>query len=193
MRFSHNILGAVASAIAILAVVGGVVYQFTKMDFKIDLVDYKSETRTAGLSDRLDDLNKNIDRVDKNINRIYNILNKPKTPIEESSSSPISLTEYGVELGEKISVDSLVEKYQNFVNVDASWSEYQIQQHSFDFVESELLSKFSDDDKKLLEKVAFDEGLIVPNLMRVIAIKMRDKKLEGLGRDLVNIDQHTLD
>ena len=186
-----KIVGKIDSVVAkidsvdakINSVIDSVDAKINSVDAKIDLVDEGSKTRFAGLSARFDDMNKNIVII------LDNLVKRPLV----GSNSPIGLTEHGVEIGEKIGVDSFVERYQNFVIADESWSEYQIQQHCFDVVENKLPSKLSDDDTQLLEKVAYDKGISVSSLMRVIAIKMRDKKLKDIGRDVVNIDQHTPD
>ena len=136
---------------------------------------------------RLDGMDRQLDKIDKNIRMLVDGMRGKKI---SEASSPIALTKYGVELKKKINVDALIVKYSDKLEIPNEWNEYQIQQACLDFADNSLLDLFSDDERGLFEKVAFDEGISPDSLLRVCGISLRDHKLESYGRSVENIDKH---
>ncbi|MDD9797993.1 MAG: hypothetical protein OXT03_02630 [Alphaproteobacteria bacterium] len=159
------------------------------------------ETRIDGLDKRIDGLDKRIDGLDKRIDDVWRVLQNILGRLsgqsgEESvstSQSPIRLTEYGTKLAGKSQAETIVETYADRAEVAPDMNEYQIQQTCFDFARLELLDILETTERDRIEKLAFDEGISITEISRVIGIKMRDYHLTKLGKNVGNIDQQTPD
>ena len=145
------------------------------------------KVKFAVIDTRLDGMDRQLDKIEKSIRMLVDGMRGKKI---SEASSPISLTKYGVELKKKINVDALIVKYSDELEIPNEWNEYQIQQACLDFADNSLLDLFSDDERGLFEKVAFDEGISPDSLLRVCGISLRDHKLESYGRSIENIDKH---
>lgn len=120
----------------------------------------------------------------------------PGEPLEKVTS-PISLTDYGKRLSQSINAleitDLLITRVTKAVE---GFNAYQIQEYCFSFSKDELLIELKENHADLFDKiheVAFEEGIEVEKLTRVIALELRDKILSSLNKLHAEIDQHSPD
>lgn len=113
----------------------------------------------------------------------------------EQTTSPITLTEYGESLAETVKVsdilqDSRVDRVKAAVR---DMNAYQIQEYCFDFSKGELLDDLKENESALhksIYELAFNEGIDVEKISRVIALKLRDRILSDFNKPKSEIDDH---
>ena len=102
-------------------------------------------------------------------------------------SSPLSLSEYGQKLSDKIDASAIASKYKRqLISVvkEQNMRPYQIQQSCFDFSKKEILSDLKENDEEQYNKltdVAFNEGVEVEVLMKITGLVLRDQVLEAFN------------
>lgn len=143
------------------------------------------ETLTGNLSNRLDKIN-------DDIKEIYKLI--VGNPLEKVTS-PISLTEYGKSLSERLEALKIVDlKLTQVTRSVEGMNAYQIQEYCFSFSKEQLLDELQKKNPELAQKiyeVAFDEGMEIEKLTRVIALEMRDRILSDLNKSHEEIDEHS--
>lgn len=90
------------------------------------------------------------------------------------SSSPISLTDYGQNLSEIVGAKAIAQNYAGRVEFGLLASEYHIQEVCSQFAEEQLLDNLTPDERSFLETIAYQEGIDIKKILRVIGIEMRD-------------------
>ena len=97
------------------------------------------------------------------------------------SDSPLKLSDYGIELAEKIAADEIVARYtMQMHNATRGMNAYQIQEYCADFCRDKLPADLENNYPDMfatLSDVAFNEGIVMEKLTQVIGIKLRDKML----------------
>ena len=102
-------------------------------------------------------------------------------------SSPLSLSEYGQKLSDKIDAPAIASKYKRqLISVvkEQNMRPYQIQQSCFDFSKKEIISDLKENDEEQYNKltdVAFNEGVEVEVLMKITGLVLRDQVLEAFN------------
>ena len=138
----------------------------------------------------MDEIRDDIKNINKRLEKIFHLLPKPI----EATTSPRSLTDYGKELSEKIGASEISDTILSEVTEQVKdFNAYQIQEHCFVFSKDELLENLKNDNPDIYKKihdVAFEEGLEIEKLTRVIALELRDKILSDLNKHPSEIDQH---
>jgi len=189
------VLTSLGFALTILILVWRGSRYFTRVETRIDGLD----KRIDGLDKRIDDIHKGLD---KRIDDVWRVLNKilDHFSIDQSdegpvstSQSPIRLTEYGTKLADKSQAEAIVETYANRAEVEQDMNEYQIQQACFNFARLELLDIIKTTERDRIEKLVYDEGISMSEILEVLGIKMRDYHLAKLGKKVGGIDQPTPD
>ena len=95
--------------------------------------------------------------------------------------SPLELTEYGKEISKELSGETWASTISGSVTDKLRDSDaYEIQQFCFGFVES---AEYSDEERTLIREIAYRHGLTEGNILRILAIEIRDKVLEAAGLD----------
>ena len=118
----------------------------------------------------------------------------PGEPVEKVTS-PISLTDYGDKLSQLINASEIADiQITKVTKAVENFNAYQIQEYCFSFSKGDLLNELKENHADLYDKiheVAFEEGIEVEKLTRVIALELRDKILSTLDKPHAEIDQHS--
>lgn len=93
---------------------------------------------------------------------------------EIKMNSPISLTEKGQELLDTANGQNLAKKYYSAVKLSSSASNYEVQEKCLFFAEFDLLDELEEQEKIELENLAYQRGISIERILRVIGIEMRD-------------------
>lgn len=111
-----------------------------------------------------------------------------------ASSSPTSLTEKGREIASRIDADALVKKYMGAFDGSKIENAYDIQQEARNWAGDELPKIMDDADLTKLKEVAFDSGLSMSLIARVvIGLVLRDAVLKEKGIPLSQVDKDQSD
>ncbi len=158
---------------------------------------WKVATWKATTDHRLSSLEKVIPEVYVMLDRILTLLISPKPghPVAESSS-PSKLNEYGRELSEKIKAKKVAAAYVDKMHEETqNMNAYQVQQHCFLFSMIKMLDDLEKNDKEIFDRisaVAYEDGLEIERLMRVIGFELRDQVLAMKGKTHAEVDEHAL-
>jgi len=108
------------------------------------------------------------------------------------SESPLSLTPLGLEISVSIDAKKITEKYFKIMlaaeESTAILNAFEIQTISMDFAKSKLLLLLSKEEKDQVEDEAFQRGMILPGVLDVIGIELRDFWLKKVGLDVSQVD-----
>lgn len=140
-------------------------------EFKTDVTDFKKEVK-----EDIRELRKTIQDLNNNLMTYVG-----KSRLVESKS-PFTLTALGQDVAKYINADNIVRKYGSRVEIGENATPYEIQNSSFQFAEKELPNLLDTVDKRIVQKIAYEKGISLEEIMKVVGIKLRDKIL--LERDL---------
>jgi len=91
----------------------------------------------------------------------------------ESKGSPIHLTDLGKSISQQLGAVAWVEEIASIVkNQVKGKDEYQIQTFSFNYMSNE--NQYTDEQRGLIRKVAFDNSIYEDEVYRVLALELRD-------------------
>ncbi len=189
------ILEIIGSPLAWVIVGGAILlWRVSKWHSGIEHRIEKTETRLSGLETLTTGLSNKLDRIGEDIKEIFKRL--PGEPLERVTS-PISLTDHGKNLSQKINAPKIAEmQIDKAVHAVKGFNAYQIQEYCFSLSREELLQELKENHIDLYNKiheVAYDEGIDVEKLTRVIALELRDKVLSSLNKLHTEIDQYSPD
>ena len=123
-------------------------------------------------------------------NLIYQQVN-PNSPVR--SSSPLSLTDTGKEIAEKIKADAIILKYISRLNKDVEVNNpknaYDVQEISMSVVSEKLLAMLSEEELNLVKQEAFNRGLRIEDVMSVLGILLRNRILEEKHLPISDVDR----
>ena len=129
------------------------------------------------------------------IDNLYNIIASRFEHDVQQTSSPVTLTDYGQKLSERIAAGRIVDEYAEELNEKTKgMNAYQIQEKCFSFCETDLLKRLQETDKQYFDeisKVAFDDGIKLEKITRVIGIELRDRVLSMCGKLHTEVDEHS--
>ncbi len=143
------------------------------------------DAKIDGIDGRFNKVEKDISRIETLINSVLGLL--PAKPISESKS-PVELNELGNKIFANINGDNLVKNHIDFIEHNDEMNAYQIQQLCFDYAQAELMEKISDEERGTLQKAAFDAGLPIQSILRILGIELRNAKLNALNMNPAAID-----
>lgn len=166
----------------ILAAIGSVF--FALLAFALLVVKWVSRTNT-----RMDGFDTEFKKINELLNTILLRLTKPIAQTE----SPVQLNDYGNTISEQVEAKSIIDKVLSDVPVKSDMNEYQIQQTCFEYANRDLLKSVSAEEKNRVEKLAYDEGIELESVLRVLGIELRDAVLKKFGKNPSQIDQHDPD
>ncbi len=113
------------------------------------------------------------------------------------ASSPMSLNTRGKELSKEMDAARIASRYRAKL-VDKAKDEnggpYQIQESCFDCAADEILKDLEEKDKKTyrhLTDIAYNEGVQVEVLMRIVGLVLRDQVLQAIDQPSKDIDERT--
>lgn len=159
--------------IAVIAVVG-IIWRAAKWT---ERVDSKLDAHGKDIGSLKDTLNSFMGEIRADVRRIFERL-PPPNPI--ASTSPIRLTEMGESISEKLGADVIAEHHAPILRERISgMSRYEIQEECFKYMDKE----FEPDEEvnALIMESAYDHGIDRSQVLRVIAIKLRDQLLDDRG------------
>ena len=106
-------------------------------------------------------------------------------------TSPVSLSETGIRLAERIKAHDIIQKYRDKLPpMTADMTSYSIQETCFDFAFNKLFDILELEDRKRVENVAYDEGTTPTTILRsVVGIPLRDAILAEKDIDLGELDK----
>lgn len=155
------------------------------------------ETKFDGLEARFGKLETRFDSLETRFNDFLDKLIGIIGPQLFKSSSPLTLTDLGKSISEKIGATELANDYAKKLHDEVKdLNAYEIQEYCFEFCEEKLPAKLKEEKVKQLERmqtVAFEEGIEVEKIMRIVAIELRDKLLSIQGTSHSEIDEHSPD
>ena len=146
----------------------------------------KNAQAIAETPEKVESLSKTVESLSKTVDHIYAKIDKLPEDIFRHSS-PLSLSEYGQKLSDKIDASAIASKYKRqLISVvkEQNMRPYQIQQSCFDFSKKEILSDLKENDEEQYNKltdVAFNEGVEVEVLMKITGLVLRDQVLEAFN------------
>lgn len=142
--------------------------------FAIGLLAISFITAAIALTDAIMNINESlknlISRVSHLAQRVGDIDGKQETKMK----SPISLTEKGLDLLKAADGKRLAEKYHSKIKLSNSASNYEIQETCLAFAEFDFLDTLESQEKIDLENLAYQRGISIERVLRVIGIEMRD-------------------
>ncbi len=142
-------------------------------------------TKMKGFNHRFDAIDGRFNRVEKDINSILGLIPQKQISV---SQSPVELNKLGNEIFAKINGDNLVKNHIDLIEHNDEMNEYQIQQVCFDYAQAELMEKISDEERGMLQNAAFDAGLPIQSILRILGIELRNAKLNALNMNPAAID-----
>ena len=113
------------------------------------------------------------------------------------SDSPVSLSEYGKSLSKKIDAKSITDKYKERLTKKAKKQEMnacQIQQSCFYFAQNKIPKDLEENSKEQydqLANIAFNEGIQIRDLMRVLGLILKDQTLKACDISVSDIASKT--
>ena len=173
--------GSFGFIFSIMLLIAFVIFKIGQWYNKIQNTDstikeLKDETKSnskilSEISGSLQFLKDNIQSIN---NRLMSLENK-----FAKSQSPISLTEDGKNVANKLSLYSLVDKYlekiEKYINKNSA---YDIQESSFNFVNNHFYSIITEEELQNIKNYAYNQGDNINDYDIIIAIIIRDKILE---------------
>ncbi len=110
-----------------------------------------------------------------------------------SSQSPVHLNDFGKEISKSSGAEEIAAKCVQHIKIASNMNAYQIQQRCFDYAQNELLPNLTEKERGILETLAYEKGVSLQTILRVIGFDIRDAKLRELKIDDVEIDKHVSD
>jgi hypothetical protein len=178
------ILAVFSAVLSILIFVFGLGWKIREWLGRIEML----EAQTPDLRRDINNLRKDID---KRLDEIVAIISGGKSV--EQTTSPIQLTDYGTEISKQLGFQDVINEVLHDVEIEQGMNEYQIQQLCFDYAQSEFMERISPDNREKIEKVAFEEGMPIQTVLRVVGIELRNAKFNQLGINRDAIDHHASD
>lgn len=149
----------ILGGVALLASLGTAILKFGEWKGKID-----SDRKM--FSDFMEEIRKDIKEI---LTRL--------PPVEAAGTSPITLTEFGRSIAEEVGAREVAERLAPDVREQVRGMEpYQVQEHCLEFMTSKHAPAPELDS--LINKVAYERGVKREQVLRVIAIELRDQLLE---------------
>ena len=155
---------------------------------------WKTATWKTTIENKLSSLSEKLSSLSEKVEKVYDVIINRFGHSVEQTSSPITLNNYGKDLSERIDSKTIVNKYVDLLYEQTkNMNAYQVQEHCFLFSKDELLPKLQETDKEYFDKissVAFDDGIDIEKIARVIGIELRDRILSMHGKLQTEIDDH---
>ena len=158
-----------------------------KAIWKISAWKQTVDSKLESLESKVEGLDIRLTRVEKRLDELFKLFTEFLFNRQEitKSTSPLTLTDYGKELSEKVNAGEIVEQFADYLFKKVKGrNEYQIQEICFEFAKLELLEKLKANDPQEFEeisKIAFNEGIELSKVTRVIGLELRDRMFEMRG------------
>ncbi len=169
--------------LGILVVTGILLFKVGKWSEKF-LTHEKKIDKVESLSEKVIELKTKVELIYQNTN--------PNRLIE--ARSPISLTSKGRELSDTIRANEILNKHlvplEERVNSENPKNAYDIQMSSLKVAKEQLISMLDEEDLNLIKDTAYQNGLIVDDLMGIFGVLLRNHILNKKGLPIADIDRH---
>ena len=137
----------------------------------------------------------NIEKLESKYEKIIDILVGVVGQPVVKRSSPLTLTDYGIAIAEKVDANSIANEYaEKLYSEIETLNAYQIQTFCFDYCRNKLLGDLKENRLNQYEKihsVAFEDGIEIESITRAIGIKLRDLLLVKKGISHADIIDQT--
>ena len=159
--------------------------RLTGVEKAIDRIEKAVETLTQrmdALTQRMDALTQRMDTLTHKVDDIYRWIMNDSFRSIEKVDSPIALSEYGKELFYLIDAEKIVNQYaEKMYNETQEMNAYKVQEYCFTYCKEKLMDELEENDKEQSEKmalVAFDQGIDMERITRIVGIALRDRVLQ---------------
>lgn len=166
------------SSMFTIYLVGKWVEKFKNQDDKI--------TGVQNISEKVIELKTKVDL-------IYQYVNPHRTTM---SHSPISLTDIGKDIANKIEANKILDKYisklTKEVNLSKPKNAYDIQIASMDVAKVKMISLLNEEELFLAKQEAYNRGLLVEDIMSVFGVLLRNRVLTEKKISISDVDKHSV-
>lgn len=128
------------------------------------------------------------------VDLIYQFTN-PHSPIK--SHSPLSFTSVGEAILKNIDANGIFEKYKSVLVLEvekmvSDGNAYDIQQAALSVARSKMLGMLNEQELIKVKDEAFQQGLLIEDIMGVFGLILRNQILNPKGIPLAEVDKHDL-
>ncbi len=156
--------------IAVILAVGGLVFKLGRWVESIDKVRELTE-----------ELSKDVKKIGEQILEIFKRL---PPPVPVAGESPLHLTDFGEEISEYINATEWAEQIAPKLREKVEGkSKYEIQELCFSYVQGVDLDQTHEQFTNV-HSCAFDKGIEVKAVLKVLGVELRDKLFEIMGLDI---------
>lgn len=145
-----------------------------------------------GRIEKIEGMKDTVIEIKTKVDLIYQYSN-PNSPVR--SLSPISLTEAGKQITEKIKAQEIFQNYEEkltgLVESKNPLNAYDIQQASFEVAKKHLINFLNEDELQLVKNEAFIRGILVEDILEVFGILLRNKILRKKNFSIAEIDGYS--
>ncbi len=171
--------------LAILGVVGWGLYKIGIWKTTFKHHDEKI-IKIEGLADRVLVMSTKVDLI------YENTLGAKRTV---AAASPITLTDVGKEIAQKIKAETILNKYlaklSKEIDAEDPKNAYDIQMTAMKLVKGKMLTFLNGEELAIVKQEAYNRGLIVEDIMSVLGVLLRDHILKEKGYPISDVDKHT--
>ena len=143
-------------------------------------------------------MNSNITGMNTKMDILFQKIEKLPSSVFQSDS-PLSLSDYGQGLSDKINAHAIAAKYkERLISMakEQNMRPYQIQQCCFEYASKEILKDLEKNDEEqyyLLTDAAFNEGVEIEKLLQITGLALRDQVLGTLNGSNTNAKTESSD
>ena len=172
-------------------------------NIRLDVEGIRSDIE--GIRSNIKGIHSDIEAINSNITSMYTKMDILFQKIEKlpsnafQSDSPLSLSDYGQGLSDKINAHAIAAKYkERLISMakEQNMRPYQIQQCCFEYASKEILKDLEKNDKEryyLLTDAAFNEGVEIEKLLQITGLVLRDQVLETFNGSNTNAKTESSD
>ena len=152
----------------------------------------------AGIHSDIEVMNSNITSMNTKMDILFQKIEKLPSSVFQSDS-PLSLSDYGQGLCDKINAHAIAAKYkERLISMakEQNMRPYQIQQCCFEYASKEILKDLEKNDKEryyLLTDAAFNAGVEIEKLLQITGLALRDQVLGTLNGSNTNAKTESSD
>lgn len=118
-------------------------------------------------------------KIEDKIEQIFLRLPPPKTV---NSRSPLRLNPLGEHIWAELNASEWIDTFADTVHESVKDKEaYEIQEYSFEYVDNN--NHYSEDQLRIIRRLAYENGLSDFDVRRVVGIKLRDRLLDSVGME----------
>ena len=156
---------------------------------------WKVPTWKTNIENRLSAVEKAVDNLSDKMDEIYSVIIRQFGRTVEKIDSPVTLSEYGKELFDLVDAEKIVNGYaEKMYNETQGMNAYKVQDYCFTFCKEKLMDDLEANNKDQSEKmavVAFDQGINMEKITRVVGIALRDRVLQMGGKLHTDVDEYS--